>query len=405
MFLLNYSKILSLFTLNGNKMMEKKVMGYVCDTNPFEDRLTWSGLIYKIREAIESAGYQVVWIPYDKSIASVRFWERIRWRLFKVLGGKQILGGCHFLPETYALAKSIAKNKQFDNCDFLFFPGGGQISLFIKTKKPIIYYTDATVHLMIDYYWFNYHPLSIKMACWLEKRACHKALLNIRASSWATNSVIKDCNCKPSKCVTLEFGANIDSSDISPITPYKSGQLRALFSGVEWDRKGGDIAVDTIKILRDKGFDAVLHVVGIKELPKYCRNCSFIVNHGFLDKNDSASYAKYIDILRKGHIMLLPTQAECAGIVFCEAASFGIPSYTYATGGTENYVINGINGYTISPTRGASDFADLISNDIKLGNFDKLHDGALNLYKEKLSWSAWSRRFREVINSISVCDR
>lgn len=380
----------------------KTIIGYVCDTNPFEDRLTWSGLIYKIREAIELAGFQVIWIPYNKSTSLVRFCEKIRWGLYKVLGGKQILGGCHFLPETYAFAKSIAKNDQFNSCDYLFFPGGGQISLFLKTKKPIIYYTDATVNLMINYYWFNCHPMSIKMACWLERKASQKAKLNIRASLWATNSVIKDCKCKPSKCVTLEFGANLDSSDITPIAPYRVGQLRVLFSGVEWARKGGDIAVDTIRLLREKGYDAILHVVGVKELPQYCMDCKYIVNHGFLDKNDISSYNKYIDILRNSHILLLPTQAECAGIVFCEAAGFGIPSYTYATGGTENYVQNEINGFAFPSTYGAFEFAERISDDIKHENMIRLHEGALNLYKEKLSWSAWSMHFQKVVNSMLI---
>lgn len=380
--------------------MEKKVIGYICDTNPFEDRLTWSGLIYKIREAIESAGYQVVWIPYDKTSKSVNLCEKLRWRLFKWLGRKQILGGCHFLPETYALAKSIEKNKQFDNCDYLFFPGGGQISLFLKTKKPIIYYTDATVHLMINYYWYGCHPFSVRMACWLEKKACQKAALNIRASSWATNSVINDCKCKPSNCVTLEFGANIDASDIDPITPYTKGQLRILFSGVEWERKGGDIAVETVRLLREKGIDAILHIVGIKELPLYCRNFVYIVNHGFLDKNDAIDYQKYIDILKNSHVFLLPTQAECAGIVFCEASGFGIPSYTYATGGTENYVKNGVNGYALSIKKGAIDFAECIYEDVDSGNIISLHEGALMLYKEKLSWNAWSRHFRMFMNPI-----
>ena len=380
--------------------MEKKVIGYVCDTNPFEDRLTWSGLIYKIREAIESAGYLVVWIPYYKNTKSVNFCEKIRWRLFKLLGRKQILGGCHFLPETYALAMSIDKNEQFDNCDYLFFPGGGQISLFLKTNKPIIYYTDATVHLMINYYWHDCHPYSVRMACWLEKRACQKASLNIRASSWATNSVINDCKCNSSNCVTLEFGANLDSSGINPITPYTKGQLRVLFCGVEWERKGGDIAVETVRLLRENGLDAILHIVGIKELPLYCRECNYIVNHGFLNKNDPIDYQKYIEILKDSHVFLLPTQAECAGIVFCEASSFGIPSYTYVTGGTENYVQNGINGYALPLSQGASEFAEVIMKDIESGSMVNLHKGALNLYKEKLSWKAWSRNFRNMMSML-----
>ena len=380
--------------------MKKKVIGYICDTNPFEDRLTWSGLIYKIREAIESAGYQVVWIPYDKTTKYVHLCEKIRWRLYKLLGRKQILGGCHFLPETYALARSIEMNEQFDNCDYLFFPGGGQISLFLKTEKPIIYYTDATVHLMINYYWYDCHPLSVRMACWLEEKASQRASLNIRASSWATNSVINDCKCKPSNCVTLEFGANIDSSDIDPILPYTKGQLRILFCGVEWERKGGDIAVETVRLLREKGIDAILHIVGIKELPLYCRECHYIVNHGFLDKNDAIDYQKYIEVLKNSHVFLLPTQAECAGIVFCEASGFGIPSYTYATGGTENYVQNGINGYALPTKKGAIDFAERIYEDVQANSIICLHEGAIKMYNERLSWSSWAKRFQKVVDSM-----
>ena len=46
-------------------------------------------------------------------------------------------------------------------------------------------------------------------------------------------------------------------------------------------------------------------------------------------------------------ILLLPTQAECAGIVFVEASAYSMPIFTHDTGGISNYVINGINGYRL----------------------------------------------------------
>ena len=48
-----------------------KTIGYVSQANPFEDKKAWSGLIYKIREGIENAGYNVVWIPYTKDTSVV----------------------------------------------------------------------------------------------------------------------------------------------------------------------------------------------------------------------------------------------------------------------------------------------------------------------------------------------
>ena len=374
------------------------IIGYICESNPFVDRNAWSGTIYKIREAIENAGFEIVWIPFNNSSKLAQFSEKIRWKLHNLLGKKQILGGVHFLPEVYAYSKTIKKDDAFNKCDVLFFPRGGQVGLFLKTDKPIIYYSDATAHVMVDYYWKNCHPLSIKMSCFLEKKASQKAFINLRSSQWAINSVIQDCKYPESNSFVLEFGANIDTSDIKQITPYEKGPLRILFSGVEWIRKGGDIAVETINILRNKGIDAHLDIVGIKDLPSYCKEYDFITYHGFLNKNKPKDYQKYIEIFRNSHIMLLPTQAECSAIVYCEAAGFGLPTYTYATGGTESYVVNGVNGHTLPPSQHADDFANCIMEDIEYNRMGALHEGALKLYSEKLSWSAWSKRFRNIIH-------
>lgn len=52
-------------------------IGYVCASDPFKDRKAWSGIIFKMREAIEKAGYQVVWIPYceDTILAKIIKWS------------------------------------------------------------------------------------------------------------------------------------------------------------------------------------------------------------------------------------------------------------------------------------------------------------------------------------------
>lgn len=36
-----------------------KTIGYVTAADPFHDRKAWSGTIYKVREAIENAGFNV----------------------------------------------------------------------------------------------------------------------------------------------------------------------------------------------------------------------------------------------------------------------------------------------------------------------------------------------------------
>lgn len=376
--------------------MAKKIIGYVSECNPYADRYAWSGLIYKIREAIEMAGYDVVWIEY-RDCLNTNIWERLRKKIMSI-SGLNFLGGVHYYPIVKQYGHSIDSHL-LSKCDYVFFPRGGQIGPFLKSNKPIIYYADATVYNMINYYWFNVHIVSKIMSKCLERNACRKARINIRASHWAIDSVINDCKCLQANCYVLPFGANIDELDIKPIVPYHGVKLNMLFSGVDWDRKGGLIAVRTMELLRSKGINAVIHIVGVNKVPSQYKNNPNVVLHGFLNKNNKEDYLKYINIWKNTHIFILPTKAECAGVVFCESSAFGIPCYTYNTGGTSDYVLDGINGHCLPLNSDAESFAHYIYDDIINNRMELLHKGALDLYKKKLSWHAWSMQFRKILES------
>lgn len=377
--------------------METTTIGYVCADNPFTDRKAWSGLIYKIRESIEQAGFDLVWIPYRRETVRLRIISLIK-ALKRKAFGRNLMDGVHCEPMVREYARTIDMSL-VDKCDYLFFPGGAQISLFLKTEKPVIYYTDATVHVMEGYYWKNIEEKSMTAAKQLEERASRHAFLNIRASQWAIDSVVNDSHSDKANCHVLEFGPNIDIKDVIPITPYGGGRFQILFSGVDWERKGGAIAVETVRLLRAKGLDAYLTVVGPSVCPKECVDKEYVIFLGFLDKNLSEDYTRYINLWQGSHLFLLPTKAECAGVVFSEASAFGIPSYTYATGGTTNYVVNDCNGYAFAPDATADDFAEKIFSDLHEGRLSQYHANALKLHHEKLSWEAWSKRFRDLIRA------
>lgn len=370
------------------------LIGYVSASNPFADRKAWSGTIYKIREAIELSGYEVRWIPYREDRLT-RWYDKLldyKERVTK----KKFFRGVHskFIARRYA--HSIDK-RLLEGCDYLFFPGGAQISLFLKTKIPVIYYADATVHSLIDYLWNGYHEKSIAKAKILEEKACQHSSLILKSSEWALKSTIEDCHADAQKCHVLKFGYNIDKKDIIPITPYKTGRLEILFSGVEWKWKGGAIAVETTTLLRAKGIDAHLTICGPQQISEDIKELDYVTYLGFFNKNVHQEYHNYIEIWRNSHLLILPTKAECAGIVFCEAAAFGMPAYTYATGGTTDYVINDYNGYAFPPSSCAEDFAQKIEDDIKHNKMEFYHHNALRLSTEELSWEACSRKFKDIM--------
>ena len=376
--------------------MEKlKKIGNISFAHPFKDRFDWNGTTYKIRESIEKAGYEVVWIPLNAKGFFFKVSKAIR-AILQLITRKPWLTGCHFPLDAMLTGLSIDK-ALVSKCDYLFFPGGAQYINYRNIDKPFIYYTDASIFGLIDYYIHGYSKYSYRIAEKLEMKAVQHARINIRSSKWAAESVVNDCGGDSTHNYVLEFGPNIDTNDIKKVEPYHGGELRILFSGVDWERKGGETAFNTVKLLRDKGINAHLFIVGIRNLDKKYQ-CEYVTNMGFLNKNNAEQYAQYIRILEKCHIFLLPTKAECSAIVLSEAAAFGMPCYTYATGGITNYVIDGYNGRTLSPGSSSNDFANIIIEDINNNRLKEFSDNDNELTRDKLSWEAWSRRFKAIMD-------
>lgn len=376
--------------LKNEKIM--KVIGYVSVANPFEDRKAWSGTIFKIREGLENAGYNVVWIPIK-----LGFLYRFANILSRFIYGKGPREHGNFLTWIRAVSTSW---ELIGTCDYLFFPGDCQITKYRKVDKPIIYYSDATFKQMIGYYWKDLSGLLLREGDRNERIANDNSTIIIKSSHWAINSVVTDYQQKTSKCHVLEFGANIDERDIVKTDIYHGGPVNILFSGVEWERKGADIAIDTVKELNRKGVEAKLFLVGIKEenIPEKYKNISCVDYIGFLNKNIPEQYQKLITIMGRCNLFLLPIKAECAGIVLCEVSAFGLPIFTFDTGGIGNYVIDGMNGYKLTMDADANAFATKIKEAIETNELLKLREGCLNFYEEKLNWKAWANNFKKLMN-------
>lgn len=310
------------------------------------------------------------------------------------------MGESYFRPIAKSWAKEVETNPVLEECDYLFFPGYAHIALFLSKKIKVFFFSDATAYLMMDYYWHNINKLSRRMSFNLDVAAVKNALVNIRSSQWAVNSLIEEYQCNKNNCYILEFGPNIDTKDIRQSQPYKGGQLHILFSGIDWNRKGGDMAVKIVEILRSNGYDVHLNVVGPRTEPLNCKDKPYIDYFGYLDKNIEKEYFEYIKLYGKSHLLLLPTKAECSAIVYSEAAAAGLPCYTYMTGGASNYVINGLNGYALPEGASAQAFVDQIINDIQTGKLMKLGQGAQKLFKEKLNWETWSNGFSKILQGL-----
>lgn len=193
---------------------------------------------------------------------------------------------------------------------------------------------------MVDYYFFHLTDANIKDGNEVQRRAMQNCNVNVFASNWAMRDAVDFYRIPESTCHLGYFGASVDTTEFKK-QPHDESLVNLLFVGVEWERKGGEIAVECTKLLNKKDTSRryVLHFVGCQ--PPYEIKDENIKFYGFLNRNIPEQAQKMISLREQADIFILPTRAECAGIVFCESSAYGIPSITFDTGGIGDYVLNG----------------------------------------------------------------
>lgn len=382
----------------NNKSNDKRLkIGFLSQFSP-SDRKASSGTNYKMAEELSKIG-DLKWIQIKntscgKKIGSIaRWWNRHFTKHINIMG-------------TFWGAKKLynpISTDAMEDCDVIAAFFCMPILANLKIDKPIVYFSDATAQAMIDYYpnFSNLLSFNKNQILVLEKMAMDNASAIVLSSTWAANSasgeILKQSK---EKVHIVEFGANIDERDIISTKRIITDTIEILFLGVDWERKGGDKAVEAVKWLNENGIKTNLHIVGINELPEKYQKIGFIKNYGFLNKNNTDDYNRLVDILSKMNCMLLPTKAECAGIAFAESSANGIPVFTHDTGGVSNYVYNGKNGYMLPLDSTGIDFGIKIKEVIESEELPKLSEGCRSIYKDKLNWTIWGSKVNDIIKDL-----
>lgn len=379
---------------------------FISTSETFNDRRAWSGTVYKSFQGLVKAGYDIDYLSamrdyrqtfIDKILCS--YWIRI-----PALFGKKTR-----MDESFHTVKVFRQTLQkFDYTpyDVIFVPTHIAIinALPKNIKAKIVHLADATIDSLFGYYnefsnlWFhNYWEAHI-----LGKRTFRRSDLIIASSDWCKHNAIKQYGIVPDKISVIEFGANIDDADIPEVKPdYEPTKpLRIYWCGVNWERKGGDIAYDCCRELIRRGRRIEFHITGMTDLPKEISNEPWVYNHGFLNKNNPDEYQRLIRIMSNQDIFLFPSRAECSSIALCEANAFFLPCFVYDTGGTANYVQNGFNGYMLPISATSKDFANAIETSATNGLLPVVSRNARKKYEECLNWACWSKKVRANIDNI-----
>ncbi|TLV00780.1 glycosyltransferase family 4 protein [Dyadobacter luticola] len=362
-------------------------ISYVTTYNA-NDIHNWSGLGYMIAKALEGQNNHIDYIGNLTSSPNIEMY--LRKLYFKVLGKDFDFGREIHTAQQYA--RQISPRIKA-NTDVIFSPGTIPVSL-LETNKPKVFYTDATLAGMIGFYKYlsNLSSVSIKHGNFLEQSALDSCQLAIYSSDWAANTAIKHYGTNPEKVKVVPFGSNLDSEksidDIKLLISQKSRQeCHLLFLAVDWERKGGDLALQITRSLNEQGVKTILHIVGIKELP-FDKIHPFVRTHGFVSKASKEGKDLMNELIEKSHFLILPTRADCTPVVFSEANSFGLPCITTEVGGIPTIIRDGINGRAFSLNAAPESYAEYIESIFSDWNlYADLALSSFNEYESRLNWN------------------
>lgn len=378
-------------------------LAYVTVCNPLDVR-PWSGLPYYIRQSLQNQMIPLNHVGPLVNESAVKAVCKLK-RHYYALNQKKYLKD----PEPLRL-KSYANQIQAKlnniQADVVLSVTHRPIA-YLECQQPTVFWADASFAGLLDFYpqYQNLCSETIRDGHSMEGMILQKCSLGIYASEWAAKTAIENYNVDPSKIKVVPFGANLDNKltvdEIEAVINLRSEKkCKLLFLGVDWFRKGGDIAFEVAKALNKSGLETELTVVGCQPVldepfPSYLRPL------GFVSKATVEGRAKLSNLLAESHFLILPSKAECFGVVFSEASSFGVPSLATNVGGIPSAIQGEINGKLFEQNAEIAEYCNYISNlfsDYK--SYKRLAISSFYEYQSRLNWNVSGKIVRRLLTAL-----
>jgi glycosyltransferase involved in cell wall biosynthesis len=269
------------------------------------------------------------------------------------------------------------------------------------------FWTDAIMHDMIDFYWSSalFHRRTLEQGMRLDELALRNVGTSFYASEWAAEGARKFAPGSSERIFSVPFGAN-NIADLPRKAPRNlpsdiGAPIHFLFVGGDWNRKGGPDCVEAVNILRSLGHNVHLSVAGARPHPE--DSCpDFIHQYGFLRRNNDKENATLQRLYEEAHFFILPSHAECAGIVFAEAASYGLPVIGRDVGGVGSMVVRDLNGILIGADDGPMALAEAVRPLLSdAERYRAMSAASLRLFADRLNWKTAVDRVTDILENSS----
>jgi glycosyltransferase involved in cell wall biosynthesis len=301
-------------------------------------------------------------------------------------------------------AYQISRKLATFNSDIVLCPENFIPLAYLKCKQPIVVWTDTSLAGLINFYpWFSNLCNETKRNIYaMEEAALNKCKLVIFSSDWAAQTAIKTYGIEPSKIRVVPWGANLENNKTDEavkriVESRTTTPCKLLFIGVDWFRKGGDIAIEVAKELNKMELKTELLVVGCKPITSEPLP-SFVKSLGFVNKYTNEGINQMNKLFGESHFFIMPSRAESYGHVLCEANSFGLPSLATDVGGIPTIIKDGLNGKTFSVNASISEYCTYIASLMaNYSEYKKLAHSSFNEYQSRLNWAVAGQTTKQLI--------
>lgn len=302
-------------------------------------------------------------------------------------------------------ARQVERKLRRSSADIVLCAENAVPLAYLRCDRPLVLWTDTTLGSLVGFYQYmnNLCAETQRNIFRMEQAALDRCQRLIVTSDWAAQTAIQLYNLPREKVRVIPRGSNhqrqLTHKDVLAWLHQKPLQpCRLLFVGVDWRRKGGDIALATAQHLQQAGLAVELHIVGCQpsqSLPDYVKV------HGFIDRTQSAGEQQYVDLLKQTHFLLFPTRADAFANAISEASAYGVPTLASQVGGIPTLIQTGVNGYTFPLDADAAAYATKVLQIIANPNtYFTLAAGSLHTFETQMSWEASRYKIQTYLNEL-----
>lgn len=369
---------------------------------------SWTETAASMVRGLKELGHEVVVI--QPTVSRSTLYLHARKAMYKVVGQE-------FHAERHqSIAKELALSTErqlesLKRTPDLILSSSTLPMAYLRTSIRTAFWTDATFSGMLGFYaeFSNLSSETISSGKEVEDLALARCDHAIFSSQWAADSAIAQHRADPAKTHVVPFGPNLEKAPALETVVESIGNrsrqvCKLVFIGYDWERKQGELVVRVQQHLENLGVPTELFIIGSE--PKLERTHRRIHVLGTLKKNTPADHQRLNGILSSAHFLVVPSIAECYGMVYAEASAYGVPSVACDVGGVSSVVTPGRNGLLfpadVAAETMAQRIADVWSN---AAMYRALAHSSRKEFDNKLNWCTAISSLVEMLGVTALANR